>query len=163
MEYELLELCVMALADSLRRWMMHRVSSFIKTKWYNQNTPTRDTHLDKVITPCCFSLKLIFFPLSLLSCTSPLTSWLLANTMIWFSMLTLLTRGEDLDIVFFYQTEFFKIVFMETKCAHGVWFASIYLWMVMSQMKKEIAVPNWSLLSAKVASKSFTCYKLFWI
>lgn len=49
MEYELLEHCVMALADSLRRWMMHRVSSFIKTKWYNQNIPTRDTHLDKVI------------------------------------------------------------------------------------------------------------------
>ena len=114
MEYELLEHCVMALADSLRRWMMHRVSSFIKTKWYNQNTPTRDTHLDKVITPCCFSLKLIFFPLSLLSCTSLLTSWLLANTMIWFSMLTLLTQGEDLDIVFFYQTDFFKIVFVRT-------------------------------------------------
>ena len=115
MEYELLEHCVMALADSLRRWMMHRVSSFIKTKWYNQNTPTRDTHLDKVIAAhFCFSLKLIFFPLSLLSCTSLLTSWLLANTMIWFSMLTLLTQGEDLDIVFFYQTDFFKIVFVRT-------------------------------------------------
>ena len=113
MEYELLEHCVMALADSLRRWMMHRVSSFIKTKWYNQNTPTRDTHLDKVITPCCFSLKLIFFPLSLLSCTSLLTSWLLANTMIWFSMLTLLTQGEDLDIVFFIRLIFSRLSLYE--------------------------------------------------
>ena len=103
MEYELLEHCVMGLADSLRRWMMHRVSSFIKTKWYNQNTPTRDTHLDKVIAAhFCLSLKLIFCALSLLSCTSPLTSWLLANTMIWFSMLTLLTQGEDLDTVFLF-------------------------------------------------------------
>ena len=35
--------------------------------------------------------------------------------------------------------------------------------MVMSQMKKQIAVPTWSLLSAKVASKNFICYTLFWI
>lgn len=49
MEYELLESCVMALADSLRRWMMHRLSTFIKRKWYNQKTPSRDTHLDKLV------------------------------------------------------------------------------------------------------------------
>jgi len=28
---------------------MHRLSTFIKTKWYNQDSLTRDTHLDKLV------------------------------------------------------------------------------------------------------------------
>ena len=48
MEFELFEACVMLLGHSLRRWLMHRLSTFIKTKWYNQNILTRDKHLDKV-------------------------------------------------------------------------------------------------------------------
>ena len=61
MEYELLESCVMALADSLRRWMMHRLSTLIKTKWYNQKTPSRDTHLNKVIAPMTIDHTITIF------------------------------------------------------------------------------------------------------
>ena len=38
----------MLVLNTFNRWLMHKISVFIKTKWYNQNLVTREKYLDKV-------------------------------------------------------------------------------------------------------------------
>ena len=48
MENLVLEECMMLVLNTFNRWLMHKISVFIKTKWYNQNLVTREKYLDKV-------------------------------------------------------------------------------------------------------------------
>ena len=48
MENLVLEECMMLVLNTFNRWLMHKISVFIKTKWYNQNLVTRENYLDKV-------------------------------------------------------------------------------------------------------------------
>ena len=38
----------MLVLNTFNKWLMHKISIFIKTKWYNQNLVTREKYLDKV-------------------------------------------------------------------------------------------------------------------
>ena len=47
MEFVLLDEILMALLNATKRWILNKISYFIKSKWYNQSEVTRERYLDK--------------------------------------------------------------------------------------------------------------------
>jgi len=48
MEFVLLDEILMALLNATKRWILNKISYFIKSKWYNQSEVTRERYLDKL-------------------------------------------------------------------------------------------------------------------